>query len=59
MSEMHQRIFKIDSRWLSVIVFSLFFSWLLAFPFEGRKRMLHAEMGIKNLMYGIAPLEAV
>ena len=36
MSEMHQRIFKIDSRWLSVIVFSLFFSWLLAFPFEGR-----------------------
>ena len=36
MSEMHRRIFKIDNRWLSVIVFSLFFSWLLAFPFEGR-----------------------
>ena len=27
---------KISERKLSVIVFSLFFSWLLAFPFEGR-----------------------
>ncbi|MEW6663257.1 MAG: LuxR C-terminal-related transcriptional regulator [Bacillota bacterium] len=26
----------IDNRKLSIIVFSLFFSWLLAFPFEGR-----------------------
>ncbi|NSW92073.1 MAG: LuxR family transcriptional regulator [Firmicutes bacterium] len=34
---MNQRISAIiNSRRLSVIVFSLFFSWLLAFPFEGR-----------------------
>ncbi len=30
------KIFEIDNRRLSVIVFSLFFSWLLAFPFEGQ-----------------------
>lgn len=34
---MNQRISAIiNDRRLSVIVFSLFFSWLLAFPFEGR-----------------------
>lgn len=31
-----RKIFEINNRRLSVIVFSLFFSWLLAFPFEGR-----------------------
>lgn len=36
MSEDSRKIFEIDNRRLSVIVFSLFFSWLLAFPFEGR-----------------------
>lgn len=30
------KTFEIHNRQLSVIVFSLFFSWLLAFPFEGR-----------------------
>ena len=34
---MNQRIStNIDDRQLSIIVFSLFFAWLLAFPFEGR-----------------------
>lgn len=36
MSNGSRATFKIDNRRLSVIVFSLFFSWLLAFPFEGR-----------------------
>ena len=36
MSEGTHRTFKIDNRRLSIIVFSLFFSWLLAFPFEGK-----------------------
>ena len=36
-SEVNQRTTTITNhRRLSVIVFSLFFSWLLAFPFEGR-----------------------
>ena len=36
-NKMNQRISTIiNNRRLSVIVFSLFFSWLLAFPFEGR-----------------------
>lgn len=35
MTERHQKN-GIDERKLTVIVFSLFFSWLLAFPFEGR-----------------------
>lgn len=30
------RLTQTDNRRLSVIIFSLFFSWLLAFPFEGR-----------------------
>lgn len=36
MLEGSRKTFEIDSRRLSVIVFSLFFSWLLAFLFEGR-----------------------
>ena len=36
MLEDSRKTFEIDHRRLSVIVFSLFFSWLLAFPFEGR-----------------------
>ncbi|MGE4273647.1 MAG: LuxR C-terminal-related transcriptional regulator [Desulfitobacterium sp.] len=36
----------IDNRRLSIIVFSLFFSWLLAFPFEGR--MLYALADYHN-----------
>ena len=31
-----RRLFYIDERRLSIVVFSLFFSWLLAFPFEGQ-----------------------
>jgi len=31
-----KRIVSIDERRLSILVFSLFFSWLLAFPFEGQ-----------------------
>ncbi|MEL7649152.1 MAG: LuxR family transcriptional regulator [Sedimentibacter sp.] len=30
------KIYKLNERDLSVLVFSLFFSWLLAFPFEGQ-----------------------
>lgn len=30
------RLLNIDERKLSIIVFALFGSWLLAFPFEGR-----------------------
>ena len=36
MSDISHKTFEINNRRLSVIVFSLFFSWLLAFPFEGR-----------------------
>ena len=36
MPEASHKTFEIDNRRLSIIVFSLFFSWLLAFPFEGR-----------------------
>lgn len=36
MSEVFRKTFEINNRRLSVIVFSLFFSWLLAFPFEGK-----------------------
>lgn len=36
MSKGSGKIIVIDNRRLSVIVFSLFFSWLLAFPFEGK-----------------------
>lgn len=36
MSEVSHKTFGINNGRLSVIVFSLFFSWLLAFPFEGR-----------------------
>lgn len=36
MPEAFLKTFGIDDRRLSVVVFSLFFSWLLAFPFEGR-----------------------
>ncbi|MEL1135027.1 LuxR family transcriptional regulator [Desulfitobacterium sp. THU1] len=37
----------IDNRRLSIIVFSLFFSWLLAFPFEGR--ILYALADVHNI----------
>jgi DNA-binding CsgD family transcriptional regulator len=37
----------INDRRLSVIVFSLFFSWLLAFPFEGR--ILYALADYRNI----------
>ena len=36
MMKIYRRRPQIDDRSLSVIVFSLFCSWLLAFPFEGR-----------------------
>lgn len=35
-NESKKNIFDLDERNLSVLVFSLFFSWLLAFPFEGK-----------------------
>lgn len=41
---------RIDHRRLSVIVFSLFFSWLLAFPFEGR--ILYALSDHYNISAG-------
>gem|GEM_PF-6461491 len=39
----------IDERRLSIIVFALLFSWMLAFPFEGQ--VLYAQ----TRQYGIAP----
>lgn len=35
-TENKKNIFNLDERSFSVLVFSLFFSWLLAFPFEGK-----------------------
>jgi DNA-binding CsgD family transcriptional regulator len=47
----NQRILTvINDRLLSVIVFSLFFSWLLAFPFEGR--ILYALADYYNISSG-------
>lgn len=45
-----------DERQLSIIVFALFFSWLLAFPFEGQ--VLYALSGrynieVHNLIFGV------
>ncbi len=42
-----RRIAGVDDRRRSVIVFSLFFSWLLAFPFEGR--ILYALADYHNI----------
>lgn len=41
------RFFDIDERKLSVLVFSLFFSWVLAFPFEGQ--VLYAIAGSHHI----------
>lgn len=41
------KLSKIDNRKTSIIVFSLFFSWLLAFPFEGR--ILYALANYHNM----------
>ncbi len=50
-----RKIFEIDDRRLSVIIFSLFFSWLLAFPFEGR--ILYAltdfhQISVRSFVFG-------
>lgn len=50
MSEISHKTFEINHRRLSVIVFSLFFSWLLAFPFEGR--ILYALADDYNISAG-------
>ena len=42
-----KRLPAIDNRGLSIIVFSLFFSWLLAFPFQGQ--VLYAIVGLYNI----------
>ncbi|MCQ1529641.1 helix-turn-helix domain-containing protein [Lutispora saccharofermentans] len=42
-----EKISNMDKKTLSVIVFSLFFSWLLAFPFEGQ--VLYAVTGKFNI----------
>lgn len=47
MPNVFRKTFEIDNRRLSVIVFSLFFSWLLAFPFEGR--ILYALADYHNI----------
>ena len=46
---------SIDNRSLSIVVFSLFFSWLLAFPFQGQ--VLYAiaglyDMDVYSMIYG-------
>jgi len=46
---------SIDNRTLSIVVFSLFFSWLLAFPFQGQ--VLYAiadlyDMDVYSMIYG-------
>lgn len=41
---------RIDERGLSIIVFALFFSWLLAFPFQGQ--ILHALLNSRQLPAG-------
>jgi DNA-binding CsgD family transcriptional regulator len=50
MSEVSHKTVEINDRRLSVIVFSLFFSWLLAFPFEGR--ILYALADYYNISAG-------
>jgi DNA-binding CsgD family transcriptional regulator/F0F1-type ATP synthase assembly protein I len=50
MSEASHKAFEINDRRLSVIVFSLFFSWLLAVPFEGR--ILYALADYYNISVG-------
>lgn len=44
-----------NNRILSIIIFSLFFSWLLAFPFEGQILYLLAEengFDVHNILFG-------
>lgn len=46
---------SIDDRKLSIIVFSLFFSWLLSFPFEGRilyELADHHNISIHSFVFG-------
>lgn len=50
MSEVSHKTLEINHRRLSVIVFSMFFSWLLAFPFEGR--ILYALTDYYNIPTG-------
>ena len=55
-NSLNQRISAIiNNRRLSVIVFSLFFSWLLAFPFEGRIMYVladHYNISAHSLVFG-------
>ncbi|MHB8130359.1 MAG: LuxR C-terminal-related transcriptional regulator [Mobilitalea sp.] len=53
-SATQKRKITIDNRKLSVIVFSMFFSWILAFPFEGQVLYAIAEeynFEIHNLVF--------
>ncbi|MDF3004189.1 MAG: transcriptional regulator, LuxR family [Oscillospiraceae bacterium] len=55
MSEASHKTFEINDRRLSVIVFSLFFSWLLAFPFEGRILYTLADyynISVRDFVFG-------
>lgn len=51
----NNKFFKSNDCRLSVIVFSLFFSWLLAFPFEGRILYALADyynVSAENFVFG-------
>jgi len=50
-----KHVLCLDDRKLSIIVFSLFFSWLLAFPFQGQVLYLIANqynIDPKNMVFG-------